>query len=545
MSKIIKTDFEAKLALRAGVNKVANAVKVTLGPAGKTVIIDQAYGGPTITDDGVTVAKDFQLEDKFENVGASLIQEVANKTNEEAGDGTSTAIVLAQSMLNEAFASSIFLPGQVNEIKRGMEKAVAFVVEKLQKMKKDVKTKAEIAQVATIASLDPEVGTMLAEIMEEVGKDGIITVEEGHSAVLEKEVVKGTKVDRGYLTPHMVNNPNRMEAVWDNPAILVTDQKIASNQDIIGLFDSVMRSGQKNLVIFADDVMGEALATIVVNKLRGIFNTLVIKISGTGEQQKAMLEDLAILTGAYFVTAETGMKISNLTMGELGKARRVLATKDHTIIVDGGGDKDKVEERITQIKAQIEASVGDYEKTKLKERLAKLTGGVGVIKVGGFTETEIKAKRYKIEDALHATKAAVQEGIIPGGGAPLARIAPLLDKYTDTGAKTWGEKLGFRIIRESLEAPLKQIAINVGAEPMRIIMELQNSDNDYIGYDFSRFDPTNWRAGFCEDMMKAGIVDPLKVTRLALEHAASIASTLVTSEAILVDKPEPEKAPQN
>lgn len=537
MAKIIKTGFEAKQAIKAGVDKAANVIKVTLGPTGKAVILDKSYGSPTVTDDGVTVAKDIELEDKFENVGASLIREVANKTNEEAGDGTTTATVLAQAMIGTGFAAAALNSSRAGDIKKGMDKAVQFVVEELKKIKKDVKSREDVEQVATIASLDPEVGKLIASAMEEVGHDGVITVEEGQTIGLEKEVVKGMRFDKGFVSPYMVTNSERMEAVWENPAILITDQKISSVQDILPLLESLAQSGKKDLVVIADDIEGEALATFIVNKIRGTFNVLAIKAPGFGDRRKEMLQDIAILTGAQVISEDLGLKIQNTTVDALGKARKVIATKEHSTIVEGAGDKDKITGRVAQIKKEIENSSSEFDKEKLQERLAKLAGGVGVIKVGAFTETEMKAKKFKIEDALNATRAAVQEGIIPGGGAALARIAPRLDSFGKDFSDA--EKLGVKIIRSSLEAPLRQIAENSGMEVTAILARIQTHSNDNIGFDFALSNADTWETGLV-DMMSKGIVDPLKVTRLALENAVSIASTLVTSEAIVVDKPEPK-----
>jgi chaperonin GroEL len=537
MSKIIKYGFDAKQAIAAGVNKAANAVKVTLGPTGKAVILDKGFGSPTISDDGVTVAKEIELEDKFENIGASLIQEVANKTNEAAGDGTTTATVLAQKMIEVAFEAAALASTQAHEIKKGMDKAARFVVSELNKVKKEVKTKEEIEQVATIASLDEEVGKLIAEAMEEVGHEGIITVEEGQTTGLQKEVVKGMRFDKGFVNPYMVTNTERMEAVWEDAHILITDKKVSSVQEVLPLLEKVAQSGKKDLVIIADEIEGEALTTFVLNKLRGTFNVLAVKAPGFGDRRKEMLQDIAVLTGGNVITEEMGLKLDKAELSDLGKARKVIATKEHTTIVDGAGDKKKIEERVNQIKAEHKNSTSDYDKEKLSERMARLSGGVGVIKVGAFTETEMKAKKFKIEDALNATRAAVEEGIVAGGGAALTRIAPMLEAEM---AKVIGaQKTGYKIVRRSLEAPLRQIAENSGVEPTAIISFIQNG-GDHAGYDFTKYDESNVEAGQVKDMMKAGIVDPVKVTRLALEHAVSIASTLVTTEAIIVDKPEPK-----
>lgn len=535
MSKLIKSGFEAKKAIKAGVDIAADVVKVTLGPTGKSVILDKGFGSPTVTDDGVTVAKDIELEDKFQNIGASLIQEVANKTNEAAGDGTTTATVLAQKMIEKAFEAAALASSHAHEIKSGMDKAVKFVVEELHKVKKDVKDKEEIQQVATIASLDIEVGKLISEAMEEVGHDGVITVEEGQTVGLEKEVVKGMRFDKGFVSPYMITNAERMEAVWEDPNILITDKKISSVQDVLPLLEKVAQTGKKDLVIIADEIEGEALATFIVNKLRGTFNVLAIKAPGFGDRRKEMLADIAVLTGGQVISEDLGLKLDKTELNQLGKARKVIATKEYTTVVDGAGDKKAIEDRVVQIKNEHKNTSSEYEKEKLMERMARLAGGVGVIKVGAFTETEMKAKKFKIEDALNATKAAVEEGIVAGGGAALAKIAPLLSGFGKDLSDA--ERAGVKIIRDSLEAPLRQIADNSGIEPTGIISYIQDGPAR-CGYDFTK---DSLEKGKVEDMMKAGIVDPLKVTRLALENAFSIASTLITIEAVVVEKPEEKK----
>lgn len=545
MSKLIKTGFEAKRAIKEGVDIAADAIKVTLGPTGKAVILDRGYGSPTISDDGVTVAKDIELEDKFQNIGVSLIQEVANKTNEDAGDGTTTATVLAQKMIEEAFSELERNTFKANDLKRGMDKAARFVVEELNKVKKEVSGREGIEQVATISSLDPEVGRLIAEIMEEVGNDGVVTVEEGQSIGLEKEVVKGMRFDRGFVSGYMVTNTERMEAVWEDPYILLTDKKISSVQDILPLLEKIAQTGKKELVIIADDVEGEALTTFVLNKLRGTFSVLAVKAPGFGDRRKEMLGDIATLTGATVIASELGLTLDKAEVGQLGKARKVIATKEHTTIVDGQGDKTAIENRVAQIKAEIKESTSDFDKEKLMERTARLSGGIGVIKVGAFTETEMKAKKFKIEDALNATRAAVEEGIVAGGGASLAKIAPVLEQaISNSDYFQENEKRGAMIVRKSLEAPLRQIAENAGAESSSIVNYVQSSGG-HAGYDFANYDEMKWEQGKKDDMISSGIVDPVKVTRLALENAVSIASTLVTTETIIVDKPEPKPdAPQ-
>ncbi len=541
MSKLIKTGFEAKKAIKEGVDIAANAIKVTLGPTGKAVILDRGYGSPTISDDGVTVAKDIELEDKFQNIGVSLIKEVANKTNEDAGDGTTTATVLAQKMIEEAFSELERNTFKANDLKRGMDKAARFVVEELNKVKKEVTTREGIEQVATISSLDSEVGKLIAEAMEEVGSDGVITVEEGQSIGIEKEVVQGMRFDKGFVSSYMVTNAERMEAVWEDPYILITDKKVSSVQEILPLLEKIAQGGKKELVLIADDVDGEALTTFVLNKLRGTFNVLAVKAPGFGDRRKEMLADIAVLTGATVITSELGHILEKTEMDQLGRARKVIATKEYTTIVDGQGDKSAIENRVNQIKAAIKESTSDFDKEKLMERMARLAGGIGVIKVGAFTETEMRAKKFKIEDALNATRAAVEEGIVAGGGAALARIAPALElAISNSDYFQENEKRGAMIVRKSLDAPLRQIAENAGAEPSGIIKFVQTSESNNAGYDFADYDEMKWEAGKKDDMITSGIVDPVKVTRLALENAISIASTLVTTETIIVDKPEPK-----
>jgi chaperonin GroEL len=538
MAKEILYGTEAKKAIKAGVDIAADLIKVTLGPTGKAVILDRGFGSPVISDDGVTVAKEIELENKFQNIGASLIQEVANRTNEEAGDGTTTATVLAQKMIEQAFKTVEQYPKKSQDLKKGMDKAVRFVVSKLETIKEEVKTKEKIQQVATISSLDPEVGKLIAEAMEEVGTDGVITVEEGQAIGLEKEVVKGMRFDKGFVSGYMVTNAERMEAVWEDPYILITDKKISAVQDIIPVIEKVAQAGRKEMVVIADDVDGEALTLFVLNKLRGTFNVLAVKAPGFGDRKKEMLQDIAVLTGGQVISDELGSKLDSVNVEQLGKARKVIATKEHTTIVDGQGDKKAIEDRVSQIKKELSNSTSEYEKEKLQERMARLSGGVGVIKVGAFTETEMKAKKFKIEDALNATKAAVQEGIVAGGGAALVWIAPELEKEISRGGMfTQFEKEGASIVRASLEQPLRQIADNTDADANGIVSYVQQGSGRR-GYDFSKYTRESWEDGKVEDMMSAGIVDPLKVTRLALENAVSIASTLVTTEGIVVDKPE-------
>ncbi len=540
MSKLIKTGFEAKKVIKEGVDIAADAIKVTLGPTGKAVILDRGYGSPTISDDGVTVAKEIELEDRFQNIGVSLIKEVASKTNDDAGDGTTTATVIAQKMIEEAFAELERNTFKANDLKRGMDKAAKFVVEELNKVKKEVSSQEGIQQVATISSLDPEVGKLIAEAMQEVGNDGVITVEEGQTIGIEKEVVKGMRFDRGFVSSYMVTNTERMEAVWEDPYILITDKKISSVQDILPLLEKIAQAGKKELVIIADDVDGEALTTFVLNKLRGTFSVLAVKAPGFGDRRKEQLEDIAVLTGGAVITSDLGLALDKVEMEQLGKARKVIATKEHTTIVDGQGDRSAIDARVAQMRALIKESTSDFDKDKLMERIARLAGGIGVIKVGAFTETEMKAKKFKIEDALNATRAAVEEGIVAGGGSALAKIAPVLEEaISNSSYFQENEKRGASIVRKSLEAPFRQIAENAGAESSAILSFVQKAGG-HAGYDFANYDEMNWQSGKKEDMIAAGIVDPVKVTRLALENAVSIASTLVTTETIIVDKPEPK-----
>lgn len=536
MAKDIKYSAEAREKLIAGIDAIARAVKVTLGPKGRSVVIDRGFGSPTITDDGVTVAKEVELADRFENVGASLIQEVANKTNDEAGDGTTTATVLAQQMIGEGM--KLLQDRETNPVllRLGITEAVKDVVGALRRMKKDIKGQDEVAQVATISSLDPEVGKLIAGAMAEVGHDGVITVEEGQTIGLEKEVVKGMRFDKGYVSPYMVTNPDRMEAVWDDAAVLVTDQKISAVADILPLLESMAQSGRKNLVVIADEIEGEALATFIVNKIRGTFSVLGVKAPGFGDRRKEMLQDIAALTGATVVTEDLGLKLDKATVEQLGRARKVIATKEHTTIVEGGGEKKKIEARVAQIRKELETTTSEYDKEKLQERLAKLAGGIGVIKVGAFTETEMKNRKFKIEDALNATRAAVEEGIIPGGGAALVKATRILDEKLED---LEGERAAaYAIVREACLAPMRVMAENAGIDNSTKLIESVREDTGSRGYDFSEV--LGGKKDMV-DMFAAGIIDPLKVTRLALENAGSIAGTLITTEAVIVDRPEPKE----
>lgn len=535
MAKDIKYNGEARAKLIKGINAIAQAVKVTLGPKGRSVVIDRGFGSPTITDDGVTVAKEVELKDRFENVGASLIQEVANKTNDEAGDGTTTATVIAQEMIAEGMKR---LQADTNPVllRHGLSEAVRDVVEALRGMKKDIKSRDEMAQVATISSLDPEVGKLISEAMHEVGHDGVITVEEGQTIGVEKEVVKGMRFDKGYVSHYMVTNADRMEAVWEDPGILVTDQKVAAVSDILPLLENLAQSGKKELVVIADEIEGEALATFIVNKLRGTFSVLAVKAPGFGDRRKEMLQDIAILTGATVVTEDLGIKLESAKVEHLGRARKVIATKEHTTIVGGGGDKQKISERIAQIKKELTAATSDFDKEKLQERLAKLAGGVGVIKVGAPTETEMKNRKFKIEDALNATRAAVEEGIIPGGGVALCKATNVLEEKLEN---LEGEHLAaYEIVLKAITAPMRVMAQNAGIENPDKLIDAVRDDQGSRGYDFTEI--LHGRKDMV-DMFASGIIDPLKVTRLALENAASIAGTLLNTEAVIVDLPEPKE----
>jgi len=528
MAKQIIYNEEARTSLKNGVDKLANAVKVTLGPKGRNVVIDKSYGSPTITKDGVTVAKEIELEDKYENLGAELLKEVASKTNDVAGDGTTTATILAQAMIAEGvkLVSSGVSP---IEIRIDMERKMKEIVEKLKKISKAISTKEEIAQVASISANDKEIGKIIAESMESVGKDGVITVEEGQSFGIEKEVVEGMQFDKGYVSPYMITDTDKMEAVFENPYILITDKKVAAIHDILPVLEKVAQSGKKDIVIIADEIEGEALATFVVNKLRGTFNVLGIKAPGFGDRRKAMLEDIAVLTGGKVISEEVGKKLENTDLDDLGQARKVVATKDNTTIVEGRGEDKKIKARVEHIKKEMELTDSDFDKEKLQERLAKLSGGVAVIKVGAATETEMKEKKDRIDDALHATRAAVEEGVVPGGGLALALAGDVFRELTDKKEDTPGT----RIIDAAILEPIKQIAANAGKDGSLILYNIIRENKSYcktIGY--------NAAADKFENMIEAGIVDPTKVVRSALENATSAAIMFLTTEAVITDKPE-------
>ena len=527
MAKQILFDEEARRALGRGVDALANAVKVTLGPKGRNVVLDKKFGAPVITNDGVTIARDIELEDSFENMGAQLVKEVATKTNDIAGDGTTTATLLAQAMIREGMRN-VVAGANPMIIKKGINEAVKALVEEIKNRSKKVEGKADIAQVATISSADAETGELIAEAMEKVGKDGVITVEESKSMATNLSVVEGMQFDRGYISPYLVTDADKMEAVLEDPFILITDRKISAINDILPILEQVVKSG-KQLAIVAEDVDGEALTTIVVNKLRGTFKALAVKAPGFGDRRKAMLEDIAILTGGTVISEELGRKLDSVTMEDLGRARQIRSTKEETTIVDGMGDKKAIADRVAQIKKQIAETTSDFDREKLQERLAKLAGGVAVIEIGAATEVEMKDKKYRIEDALNATRAAVEEGIVAGGGTTYVDIVGALDKLDVTG----DEKVGVEIVRRAVEEPVRQIADNAGLEGS-VVVENVKKAGDGIGF--------NALTNEYVDMIKAGIVDPAKVTRSALQNAASIASMVLTTETLVADKPEKEAA---
>ena len=527
MAKQIKYSERARQKLKAGVDKLANAVKVTLGPKGRNVVLDKGFGAPTITNDGVTIAKEIELEDKIENLGAEIIKEVSSKTNDKAGDGTTTACVLAQALVSEGL-KNVTAGANPLALRRGIEKGCEAVVERLKKLSKKIVKKEEIAQVATISAEDEELGNLVAEVITEVGKDGVVTVEESKTFGLQKEIVKGLQFDRGYVSPYMVTNPERMEAILEEPYILITDRKISSLQDILPLLEKVAKTGKKEILIIADEIEGDALATLVVNKLRGVLNALAVKAPGFGDRRKEMLEDIACVTGGQVISEEKGMKLENVELSMLGKARRVISTKENTIIVGGKGRKQDIEARIAQIKREIETTDSEFDREKLQERVGKLSGGVAVIKVGAPTEVEQKARQHKAEDALAATKAAIEEGIVPGGGVALIRAMEGLE-----GVKAKGdEKVGVEILRKALEEPLRMIAQNAGIEGSVVVEEVKKRKG---GYGF------NAQTLNYENLMESGIVDPTKVVRSALENAVSGASMLLTTECVVAEKPEKEE----
>jgi len=528
MAKQIIYSEEGRMRIKAGVDKLANAVKVTLGPKGKAVILSKKFGSPTIIDDGVTIAKEIELEDHFEDMGAQLVREAASKTNDVAGDGTTTATVLTQAIYTEGLRN-ITAGANSTYIKKGIDKAVTALVEELKKMAKPVKTKEGKTQIATISANDREVGELIANAMEKVGHEGVITVEEGKSSKTELDVVEGMQFDRGYVSPYFVTDPERMECVLEDAVVLITDKKISAMNDLLPVLEKIVQTG-KQFLILAEDLEGEALATLVVNKLRGTLKGAAVKAPGFGDRRKEMLEDIAILTGGEVISEERGMKLDKTDIKQLGKAKRIVIDKENTTIVDGGGDKTEIKARTAQIRKQMEDSTSDYDKEKLEERLAKLSGGVAVIRVGAATETEMKAKKSKIEDAKNATKAGVQEGLLPGGGVALIRASKVLDKVKTDHED---EKTGVNIVRRAIYAPLRIIAENAGADGSIVVDRIKNSTTE-IGFDADTLEYV--------DMLKAGIVDPCKVTRSALENAASIASTLLNTDCLVADLPE-KKSP--
>ncbi len=528
MAKQIKYDERARSVLKKGVDKLANAVKVTLGPKGRNVVLDKGFGSPQITNDGVTIAKEIELENKFENIGAEIVKEVAQKTNDVAGDGTTTAVVLAQAMITEGL-KNVTAGANPLEIKRGINKGTRAVVEKLHKISKPVVGKEDITHVATISAEDSQMGNLIAEVMEEVGKDGVVTVEESKSFGLQKEIVEGMQFDKGYISPYMITNAERMEAVYEDPYILITDKKISSINEILPLLEKIAQGGKKDLVIIADEVEGEALATLVVNKLRGTFNTLAVKTPGFGDRRKEMLQDISILTGGQVISEETGLKLETVELKMLGKARKIVSTKENTTIIEGKGKKSDIEARISQIKKEVEITESDFDKEKLQERLAKLSGGVAVIKVGAATEIEQKQKQDKIEDALSATRAAIEEGIVAGGGVALIRGRETLSEIKAKG----DEKTGLKILFRALEEPLRQIAENAGQDGGVVLEEVRKKGGN-IGF--------NAQVGKYEDLAKVGIIDPVKVVRFALQNAASAAGMFLTTEVAVSDIIEKKEA---
>ena len=525
MAKILKFDDDARRSLEAGVNKLADAVKVTIGPKGRNVVLDKKFGAPTITNDGVSIAREIELEDPFENMGAQLVKEVATKTNDIAGDGTTTATVLAQALVREGLRNVTAGASPIG-LKRGIDKAVTAAVEALGKLAKEVDDKSEISQVAAISAADPKIGEVIADAIDKVGKDGVVTVEESNTFGIDLEFVEGMQFDKGYISAYFVTDPERQEAVLNDPYILLVNGKISSVSDLVPVLEKVIQSA-KPLLIIAEDVDGEALSTLVVNKIRGTFSSVAVKAPGFGERRKATLADIAILTGGQVISEEVGLKLESTTLELLGTARKVVITKDNTTIVEGAGSEDEVKGRIAQIKAEIEATDSDWDKEKLQERLAKLSGGVAVVQVGAATEVELKEKKHRIEDALSATRAAIEEGIVAGGGTALLRVRPDVEKAI--AGLEGDEATGARAVLRSLEAPARLIAENAGHEGAVIVQQIERESGS-IGF--------NAATGNFEDLVKAGVIDPAKVTRAALQNAASIASLLLTTEVLVADKPE-------
>ena len=531
MAKQLKYGEDARRALEAGINTLANTVKITLGPKGRNVVLDKKFGAPLITNDGVTIAKEIELEDPFENMGAQLVREVSVKTNDVAGDGTTTATLLAQALIHEGM-KNVAAGANPMVIKKGIQQATDAAVQSLSAISKSIETKQEIAQVASISSGDEVIGNLIADAMEKVGKDGVITVEESKTMKTELTVVEGMQFDRGYASSYMCTDMEKMEAVLDNPYILITDKKISNIQEIIGLLENVVKSGKK-LLIIAEDVEGEALATLVLNKLRGTFTCVAVKAPGFGDRRKAMLQDIAVLTGGQVITEELGLDLKEATIDMLGTARQVKIDKENTVIVEGGGDPDEIKARIASIRSQIEVTTSDYDREKLQERLAKLSGGVAVINVGAATEVEMKERKLRIEDALAATRAAVEEGIVPGGGTALINASKAVAKLVPE--VSGDAKTGVNIVLRALEEPVRQIAANAGVEGSVIVEKIKSKKSVSFGYDASKDE-------FC-DMIERGIIDPTKVTRSALQNAASVAAMVLTTESIVTDIPAPEPAP--
>ncbi len=531
MAKQFKYGDDARKALEAGVDTLANTVKITLGPKGRNVVLDKPYGGPLVTNDGVTIAKEIQVEDPFENMGASIIREVSTKTNDVAGDGTTTAAVLAQAIVKEGH-KNVAAGANPMVLKKGIAYATEVAVEELKKISKPVTDSKSIAQVGAISAADDEIGNLIAEAMDKVGKDGVITIEEGKAMTTELTVVEGMQFDRGYVSPYLVTNTDKMEADLDNPVILITDKKISNVQEILPVLEQVLKNGLK-LLIISDDIEGEALTTIIVNKLKGVFNCVAVKAPGFGDRRKAYLEDIAILTGGTYINSDLGYELKDVTLDMLGRAKSVKVGKDNTTIIGGAGDPEAIQDRVKSIRTQIEASTSDYDKEKLHERVAKLAGGVAVIGVGAATEVEMKERKMRIEDALNATRAAVEEGIVPGGGVALLKIIPAVKKAC---AKLEGDvKTGSTIVLKALEAPIRQIAENAGVDGGVVAATISASRSATYGYDAAK-------DRYC-DMIDAGILDPTKVARCALQNAASVAATLLTTEALVTDIKEPVAAP--
>ncbi len=527
MAKQIKYSEEARHKMKAGADKLANAVKITLGPKGRNVVLDKGFGAPTITNDGVTIAKEIELPDKIENLGAEIIKEVAEKTNDLAGDGTTTATLLAQSIITEGL-KNVTAGANPLAIKRGLDKGFEVIVNALKKLSKPVITKEEKAQVATIAAESSEIGNLIAEVMEEVGKDGVVTIEESKGFGMQKEIVKGMQFDRGYVSPYMITDVERMVAEYEDVRILITEKKVASLQEILPILEKVAQSGDKELIIIADEIEGDVLATLVVNKLRGTFNARAIKAPGFGDRRKEMLQDIAVLTGGTVISEELGLKLEKVELNMLGQARKVISTKENTTIVEGKGKKADIDGRISQIKKELELTDSDFDKEKLQERLAKLSGGVAVIKVGAATETEQKAKQHKTEDALSATRAAIAEGIVPGGGVALIRCIDAIVELKVKGE----EKIGINILKRVMEEPIRQIAQNAGEDGSVVAAEVKKGKGAF-GF--------NAATGEYEDLVKAGIVDPTKVVRVALQNAVSAASMFLTTECVVAEEPEKDK----